>query len=501
MRPHVLLAATAVALLAGPASAKTLTVSKGGKYPTIQSAVDAASAGDTVEVKPGTYRENVHVPASRAGLTIDGGGKATIDALPAGGLAAGPGIRATANDVTLRGLKIKNGRGNSSLNGDGVHVEGARPTIEDLEVWNCYDAGIRVAAPDAKVRDCEVRASYYGVRVLGDRADVKNVDCTFVEYGVFAGGDDTRVTGCDFEQTGSYGVLIEGDGARIKGCSANAAYAGYKIGGNDGVVNDCSTRSAYHGVKVDGASVLVKKCDFTRLSGEALRLDGDGHRILDNEISDVGSHGIRITGGAATVSGNDVRRTYGAGISVEGGGFVIGDNDVRQSTTGYPGIHVDDANGGLIDSNDVRDCPTALRLGDDCHSIELRENQARDCGTYYSGAYVIDGTGHVLVKNLAEKVNGDGFYVRGAGHTLRQNVAKACGSDGFDIDSGSGHQVLDNVAKKNGGEGVDVSADYTFVRGNVLQKNRIDLANDGTSNTFLENEFETGGPATPGEYE
>ena len=62
------------------AEAETLKVP--GDYATIQAAVDAASDGDTISVKRGTYGENVVIDGSRPGennLTLRGQGKPIIN--------------------------------------------------------------------------------------------------------------------------------------------------------------------------------------------------------------------------------------------------------------------------------------------------------------------------------------------------------------------------------------------------------------------------------------
>src|SRR5439155_3015082 len=41
-------------------------------YTTIQAAVHAAAAGDTILVDPGSYSENVSIPANESGLTLNG---------------------------------------------------------------------------------------------------------------------------------------------------------------------------------------------------------------------------------------------------------------------------------------------------------------------------------------------------------------------------------------------------------------------------------------------
>src|SRR5690348_8570650 len=69
--------AAAVPLFADAAStsaASTLTVAKDGsaKYTTVQAAVNAAKAGDTISIAKGTYKETVNVPSGKTGLSIIG---------------------------------------------------------------------------------------------------------------------------------------------------------------------------------------------------------------------------------------------------------------------------------------------------------------------------------------------------------------------------------------------------------------------------------------------
>src|SRR4051812_25428449 len=77
-------AGTAMVIGASSAFATTFTVGtcSGGGFPTIQAAVNGASAGDKINVCPGTYVERVNVPAGKNGLTLQSLGHlaATIQA-------------------------------------------------------------------------------------------------------------------------------------------------------------------------------------------------------------------------------------------------------------------------------------------------------------------------------------------------------------------------------------------------------------------------------------
>ncbi|MEV6641801.1 pectinesterase family protein [Amycolatopsis sp. NPDC051371] len=62
-----------------PAAANVVVAKDGtGNYTTVQAGINAVSAGGTVSVKPGTYREVITVPAAKTGITLRGStGKAS----------------------------------------------------------------------------------------------------------------------------------------------------------------------------------------------------------------------------------------------------------------------------------------------------------------------------------------------------------------------------------------------------------------------------------------
>ena len=100
----------------------TLTVDESAA---IQAAVDAASAGDTLVIRPGVYRERVVV--HRHGLRIlaeDGAvltGKGCAKDLYPDGTEKGTFLSATllmlGDDVTVEGLKVRNDAGDGRVVG------------------------------------------------------------------------------------------------------------------------------------------------------------------------------------------------------------------------------------------------------------------------------------------------------------------------------------------------------------------------------------------------
>jgi len=93
------LSALAAVLVSLEASAATITVAPGQS---IQSAINAAAAGDTVSVQAGTYTGGVTLNKA---ITLRGEPGAVLSANPPG---SGNGVTIAANNCTVEGLRIEN---------------------------------------------------------------------------------------------------------------------------------------------------------------------------------------------------------------------------------------------------------------------------------------------------------------------------------------------------------------------------------------------------------
>jgi nitrous oxidase accessory protein len=131
--------------LVGPPNARRIVVSPAGPVPTVAAALRMARAGDTVVVMTGVYREprlEVRVP-----LTILGEGEAVLD---------GEGVHEVltilADDVTVRGLTIRNVGTSFTEDQAGIRLVGVRGcTIADNRLVDTF-FGIYAA----RAADCVV---------------------------------------------------------------------------------------------------------------------------------------------------------------------------------------------------------------------------------------------------------------------------------------------------------------------------------------------------------
>ncbi|MDG4861534.1 pectinesterase family protein [Streptomyces sp. T-3] len=169
------------------AAATTLTVAKdgSGQYTSVQKAVDAVPAGNTsrvlIQVKPGTYRETVKVPANKPHVTIQGTGGSRKDTVIVEGHAAGmqkpdgSGTYGTAGSATVaveadgfqaRNLTISNDfdeAKNQSLSGHqavALRTAGDKIMLDGIIVGGDQDTLLLDTAAKDKAGRVYVRKSY-----------------------------------------------------------------------------------------------------------------------------------------------------------------------------------------------------------------------------------------------------------------------------------------------------------------------------------------------------
>ena len=163
----------------------------GGDHTTIQAAVDAASAGETIVVKAGTYDESVTISGTDD-ISLIGEGSPTVT-----GVGTGQGSKPHAaihvdgapstRDITIEGLTIRNPDGHygvyAGTGGSNSDVDGLR-----LRENTITDVATNLASHDplaGSVAGIYVRAEY-------DRLEIETNEITNVDS---SGNDTTNATG------------------------------------------------------------------------------------------------------------------------------------------------------------------------------------------------------------------------------------------------------------------------------------------------------------------
>ena len=123
-----LLAGICVFAAAPPASA-AVVLNVPASYATIQAAIDAASAGDSVVVAPGTYHERIDFKGKAIEVKSSAGPATTI--IDGGGLPNVVKFRTGETRASvLRGFTVTNGAyAPGSWLGIGIHMEGSSPSV------------------------------------------------------------------------------------------------------------------------------------------------------------------------------------------------------------------------------------------------------------------------------------------------------------------------------------------------------------------------------------
>ncbi len=215
-------------------------------FRSIQSAIDAAAAGDTVLVEPGVYRERIAFRGrallllSRGGpsqTVIDGGASGTVVTFQQG----------EGNDAVLDGFTITGG--SHPRDAGGIHAYGASPTLRNNIVRDNIGGrrghGISlVLSTHARVQDNQIRNNQSWPDGNG------------------AGGGG--------------GIGVEGAGAvEIRGNRIEANHVRrYSSGGGINLVNSGSTRII--GNRIEG--------NRARLSGAGIAIYGKSNARIENNL-------------------------------------------------------------------------------------------------------------------------------------------------------------------------------------------------------------------------
>ncbi|HEV3309051.1 MAG TPA: right-handed parallel beta-helix repeat-containing protein [Chloroflexota bacterium] len=433
-------AAVALALSAGATGAlannpHVLTVAKLGDtsdcaahatYNTIQSAVNAASAGDTIRVCPGTYQEYVFIPS-------------------------------TLNNLTIRGQGGEAGPHNASAP---VILFPTTPNVQALTALHADSLVTVDGATGVNLVNLEISGPFTDTGCEGDTGN---------HSGVYVGTGGQANLGSD------YVTKIQVADATLYGCqdgfgiaAGNSFFFSHAFAQDPGSVNVHDTIvDTYQkdGILIDGGSAAAASAVVdNRITGigptaviasNGVELDDSSTgRIADNVITAnqytpvaYQASGILLYGPGANVSINDNRlaaNDIGVYAFSPGSDLDINNNQVANDTTNpdSEGIQLDEVSGGMVDNNRVSGGAYGIDVFDGTTGSTVRNNRVSgvaDVGILNQGAtsdtpstsfpFVGPSTGNFYLGNHAHgsgtfdcKDDTTGTGTAGTANTWRNNV-------------------------------------------------------------------------------
>jgi len=266
-------------------NAATITVGPGGSYATIGQGINAAHAGDTVEVKTGTYREAIFIYKNISVIAAPGE-TPVIDGARLNGYVvtiAAQGARLEGFTIQNVGASFPDSSGvvvnkddcavlNNQITGGyiGVYVRSGGNTVKGNQISGSALAGIYNSHSNNELTDNEVNGAMYGIWVSKDGGDVIH----------------NQITG------GNIGILLKSSHNNIRDNTiAGSRFVGIYATGSNNQLNNNEIYGTMYGIQVVlGTGFLITENNIHDNTW-GLRLDGSQNNnvflndFVNNQIS------------------------------------------------------------------------------------------------------------------------------------------------------------------------------------------------------------------------
>jgi predicted outer membrane repeat protein len=340
-----------------------------GDYPTIQSAIDAASGGDTVLVAPGTYVENIDFLGKAIIVKSSEGPEATvIDGNKDGSVVVF--INSETADSVIEGFTITNG--NAFVNplfdhGGGVRCVNSSPTIKANIITKNYPPGVcglgggiycegigfSPTIVDNTISENEADSGG-GIYCLDSSPVISNntVELNSSDYGE-CGGIHLYGTHCEALLThNSIFINLGFEGGGIYCAQARPTITENYIMGNDGFCGGglyISTTSAYvahntiaGNVAYEGAGMHLIDCGHDVVIADNLITTNTGSKY---EMTNTGTKGagIHCRNNSATIKSNSINGNhadYGGGLNCSSSDASLIENNHFENNSALDGAAI-----------------------------------------------------------------------------------------------------------------------------------------------------------------
>jgi parallel beta-helix repeat protein len=414
--------------LVGKVEASPATIYVPDNYPTIQAAVDAAVAGDTITVRGGIYQEHVTLYKSLIletdeGATIDGGGSLST-------------VTITADGCTVSGFNIT-GSGSHPNENAGVRIDSNANNVSGNTIWGNKGDGVLLDGYDNVITNNSMSENggngLYMSWAHGNTIEGNTISGNS-NYGLYLDGHDNILR--DNVMSGN-GRDFAVSSAEYNDVNISNTVDGrpiyYLVGVEDEVIGSAS--NAGYVLAVDSQNITIRDLALAN-NDRGVWLHGCYGCLVDNVTAQDNDHGIYLqecsycTMQNCTISGNG----QGVYLSSSIGSVITG--NIIQTSEGT-GIALDGSDGNVLIGNIVRDNQSGISL-----------QSSYDCR---------------IEHNLVTQSDYDGMSIGGRGHLVYGNTIYQNGSRGIRMQWDAGNNdvhhnnFVDNGenARSSGSEGAN----------------------------------------------
>ena len=291
----------------------------GGDFSTIQDCINAAVNGDTCQVNPGTYYENVTFLNKEITLRSSSGAQTTI--IDGQGDPELPVVRINGGqqEAVLDGFTIRNG---DSRQGDpgypgGIFIYESNPTITDCTIRDCYGyggGGIGCYYASPEIKGCTLFSNYGGPGGGGGGIRCEDGNPTISGCVIYSNGTD---------ELGG-GIMLNRSDAEITNCvlSGNGGWmaigGGIFCGDSYPTITNCILVDNFAewagGIYLADSNPTITNSTIANndggFGGGGIYLDGYSYPTITNTIlwGNIGRDGpqIYVRSGMPTVTYSDV---------------------------------------------------------------------------------------------------------------------------------------------------------------------------------------------------
>jgi nitrous oxidase accessory protein len=327
-----------------PVYSKTITVGPTGQYQKIQDAVEAASAGDTIQVAHGTYLEHVAIDKS---LKIIGENPQTtiVDGTANGTVFT---IENTASQVGITRFTIRNA-------GSNYGIDSERDTATN-DVHNITNNIITTSMFGICFTDSSQNIVYNNTLINNPQAGISLSSCsqdnitgntiTYSYYGITGSSSiNNNITGNTITQT-SYAIYLSS-------CTGNSIRRNTLSGTDSGILSTSDSSSFIdHNTITDGAygiylynsvggsiyyNTLTNSSTCLRIYRTAVT--NTNYNVNNNKITAPNGRGIEFDQASNNIlTGNWIQTcTWGIYLSSSGSNTIYHNNFVKNAIQGYAG--------------------------------------------------------------------------------------------------------------------------------------------------------------------